>query len=286
MSAGQLDRIPPGTGRWPGISSRQTGLLSLGVMLAVWWVLAAWLATTNERADILLPSPVDVVRSIPGLSVFESPGAELTWGNAIRVIISNTVASGSRLLTGLAIGIATGVGLGLLLGWNWRLRALIGAPLLVIRVIPLLALLPLFLAWFGGRNIGAVAFIAYAVFSMVFISTLEAIRNVNPVVRDYARTLGASPAREYLTVVAPAIVPELTGTIRVVLGVAWAILLAAEFLASQDGIGHILILAQQYAYTDRMILIVLLIMLYTYILDRAFVALADRLTRWVPRESA
>ena len=49
-----------------------------------------------------------------------------------------------------------------------------------------------------------------------------------------------------------------------VLGLAWAILLAAEFLASQDGIGHILILAQQYAYTDRMILIVLLIMLYTF----------------------
>lgn len=285
MSAGQLDRIPVDGRRWAGITSRQTGMLSLGVMLAVWWLLAAWLAATNERAAILLPSPLDVARSVPGLSVFESPGAEITWGNAARVIASNSLASGGRLLAGLALGIASGVGLGLLLGWSWRMRAFIGLPLLFIRVIPLLALLPLFLAWFGGRNVGAVAFIAYAVFSMIFVSTLEAIRNVDPVVRDYARTLGASPAREYLTVVAPGIVPELTGGVRVVLGVAWAILLAAEFLASQDGIGHILILAQQYAYTDRMILIVLLIMVYTYLLDRAFVALADRITRWVPRET-
>jgi sulfonate transport system permease protein len=147
----------------------------------------------------------------------------------------------------------------------------------------LLALLPLFLAWFGGRETGAVAFIAYAVFTMMFISTLEAVRNVDPVVQDYARTLGASRARVYGTVVMPAIVPELTGGVRVVLGLAWAILLAAEFLASQNGVGHILILAQQYAYTDRMILIVLLIMLYTYLLDRAFSAFANRVTRWAPR---
>jgi NitT/TauT family transport system permease protein/taurine transport system permease protein/sulfonate transport system permease protein len=72
--------------------------------------------------------------------------------------------------------------------------------------------------------------------------------------------------------------------VRVVLGLAWAILLAAEFLASQDGMGHILILAQQYAYTDRMILIVLLIMLYTFVLDQTFSALAGRITRWVPRD--
>ena len=82
-----------------------------------------------------------------------------------------------------------GVGAGLLLGWNQQLRYLIEGPLLLIRVIPLLALLPLFLAWFGGREIGAIAFIAYATFTMMFINTLEAVRNVDPVVQDYARTL-------------------------------------------------------------------------------------------------
>ena len=57
----------------------------------------------------------------------------------------------------------------------------------------------------------------------------------------------------------------------VVLGLGWAILLAAEFLAAQAGIGHIMILAQQYFDTSRMILIVMLIMVLTYALDRLVV---------------
>jgi NitT/TauT family transport system permease protein/taurine transport system permease protein/sulfonate transport system permease protein len=257
--------------------------MTVVALLVVWFVAAALVSRTSTRADILLPSPLDVVRAIPGLSVFVGPGAEPTLANAARAIVENTAASGSRLLLGLLLGSLAGVGAGLALGWSRRLRYLIEAPLLAIRVVPLLALLPLFLAWFGGREAGAVSFIAYAVFAILFVSTLEAIRNVDPVTKDFARTLGASPAQVYRTVVVPAIVPELTGSIRVVLGVAWAILLAAEFLASQDGIGHILILAQQYAYTDRMILIVLLIMAYTFALDRVFAWGAARLTRWVPR---
>lgn len=279
----RLGTSPPPTASRSRSASRLQGGLSLLALLVLWTAAAAALARTSDRANVLLPSPVDVVESIPGLSVFAAPGADLTYVNAAHVVVANTIASGGRLLAGLFIGIAVGVGAGLLLGWSKQLRSLIEAPLLLIRVIPLLALLPLFLAWFGGRDVGAVAFIAYAVFAMLFVNTLEAVRNVDPVVQDYARTLGASRARVYATVVAPAIVPELTGGIRVVVGLAWAILLAAEFLASQDGIGHILILAQQYAYTDRMILIVLLIMVYTFVLDRTFVALADRLTRWVPR---
>lgn len=274
---------PPGTVPLPRVGAGLRGMISLLVILAAWAVTAAWLASTTERAAVLLPSPVDVIRAIPGLAVFGAPGAELTYANAARVVVDNSIASGGRLLAGLLAGILLGGGAGLLLGWNQRLRWLIEAPLLLVRVIPLLALLPLFLAWFGGREIGAITFIAYAVFSIVFVATLEAVRNVDPVVQNFARTLGASRAHVYRTVVMPAIVPELTGAMRVVLGLAWAILLAAEFLASQDGIGHILILAQQYAYTDRMILIVLLIMLYTYVLDRAFAALARRMTRWAPR---
>lgn len=253
------------------------------ILFISWWLGAMRVAATSDRADVLLPSPLDVVRSVKGLAVFAGPNADLTYANAVRVVFENSWDSLRRLLLGLLAGSFVGIGAGLLLGWNWRLRSIAEGPLLAIRVIPLLALLPLFLAWFGGRETGNVAFIGFAVFTMLFVNTLEAIRNVDPVVQSYARTLGASPFRVYRTVVMPAIVPELTGGVRVVLGLGWAILLAAEFLASQSGIGHILILAQQYSYTSRMILIVILIMFYTFVLDQAFAALAAYLTRWVPR---
>ena len=90
----------------------------------------------------------------------------------------------------------------------------------------------MFLSWFGRAHVGSIAFVAFAVFSILFINTIEAIRNVDPIARVLAQTPGASRARVYRTVVVPAVVPELVGGMRVVLGLAWAILLAAEFLAA------------------------------------------------------
>ena len=151
------------------------------------------------------------------------------------------------------------------------MRQVFEAPFPILRVMPLFALLPMFLSWFGCAHAGSIAFVAFAVFSMLFINTIEAIRNVDPIARVLAQTPGASRARVYRTVVVPAVVPELVGGMRVVLGLAWAILLAAEFLAAQSGIGRI------------MILIMLLIMLYTFVIDRLVAMTAAYATRWVPR---
>jgi ABC-type nitrate/sulfonate/bicarbonate transport system permease component len=266
------------------LTGRAIGFLVVLLIFGVWWSAALVVARNSERAQILLPSPANVIASIPRLSVFAGPGAEQSYLMALQVIANNTLASAITLFGGLAIGGFVGVGLGLALGWSPRLRWFFEGPLLVIRLIPVLALLPLFLSWFGGSQAGAIAYVAFAVFSMLFVNTLEAIRNVDPMVQVYARTLGASAIRVYRTVVVPAIVPELVGGLRVILGVAWAILLAAEFLAAQSGIGHILVLAQQYFDTSRMILIALLIMLYSYAADRLAVVAGARVTRWVPRK--
>jgi ABC-type nitrate/sulfonate/bicarbonate transport system permease component len=266
------------------IPKRFLGALVLVALLVVWWMSATALSNGSPAASSLLPSPNDVIAAIPRLSVFAGPGTEQTYANALWVIALNTWDSAATLVGGLMIGGVFGVGLGLALGWSGKLRMIFEAPLLVVRVIPLLALLPLFLSWFGGTRAGSITFVAFAVFSMLFVNTLEAIRNVSPLVQTYARTLGASMFRVYRTVVVPAIVPELIGGLRVVLGLAWAILLAAEFLASQSGIGHILILAQQYFDVSRMVLIVILIMIYSFALDRIIVLIGTRCSRWVPRK--
>jgi ABC-type nitrate/sulfonate/bicarbonate transport system permease component len=264
-------------------AGRTTGFLIVLILISLWWVAALVLARISDRAQVLLPSPADVVESIPRLSVFAGPGAQRTYLMGLQVIAENTFASAITLVGGLGLGCLAGIGMGLALGWSQKLRCVFEAPLLVVRVIPILALLPLFLSWFGGTQTGSISFVGFAVFSMLFVNTLEAIRNVDPLVQVYARTLGASAFRVYRTVVMPAILPELVGGLRVVLGLGWAILLAAEFLAAQIGIGHIMILAQQYFDTSRMILIVMLIMILTYALDRLVVLVGARVTRWVPR---
>ena len=274
-----LDRANLLQGRW-------SGLVAILALIGLWWLAALMVQATLMRGEIFLPSPLQVIEAIPRLSVFAGASTPQTLSNGLWVIAENRGSSALTLVGGLTIGGGLGIGLGLAFGWSATLRLVLEGPFLLIRVIPLFALLPLFLSWFGGTRTGAVSFVAFAVFSMLFVNTLEAIRNVSPLVQAYARTLGASRLRVYRCIVVPAIVPELIGGARVVLGLSWAILLAAEFLAAQSGIGRIMILAQQYFDTSRVILIVLLIMVYTLALDRFVAAMGARATRWVPRKDS
>ncbi len=61
-------------------------------------------------------------------------------------------------------------------------------------------------------------------------------------------------------------------------------LLAGEYLGAQNGLGHVLIMAEDYLYTARMALIVVMIMVYTFVLDRLFTLAADWITRWMPKD--
>ena len=247
------------------------------------WILCSWIVTlTFSRPQIVLPYPWQVIAGIKGLAVYKGPGAELTYWHAVEVILVHSFDSAVRLVAGLAIGGALGLATGLLLGMSKYLQKMFQTPLLLIRAIPLFALIPLFLTWFGGTNTGVVSYIAFGVFSMLLVNTIAAIRNVSPLIQNFARTLGASRWRVYRTVVFPAIVPEITGGIRVIVGIAWAILIGAELLAAPSGVGRILTLSEQYSATDRMILIVMLIMIYTLIVDYFVIRATRYLNRWSP----
>lgn len=253
-------------------------------LLVAWSVGASYVQARRPRGEVLLPGPWNVVQDLPGLGVFVGRAGEATYESALHAVLIHSLASTQRLVGGVLLGAALGIGTGLVLGWSPRLRSVAEGPLLTVRTIPILALIPLFLTWFGGREIGAVIFIGFAVFAMLLVNTLEAIRNVDPLMQQFAGTLGASKFHVYRTVVIPSIVPELIGGMRVVLGLAWAILLAAEYLAAQSGLGRVLILAQQYSMTSRMILVMLLLMLYTLVVDLVFQKVSERATRWVPRQ--
>ena len=247
------------------------------------WIFSSWVVSlTFSRPQIVLPYPWQVLAGIKGLGVYKGPGAELTYWNAIEIVLIHSFDSAVRLAAGLLIGGGLGLATGLLLGMSQYLQKMFQVPLLLIRAIPLFALIPLFLTWFGGTNTGVVSYIAFGVFSMLLVNTIAAVKNVQPLIQDFARTLGASRWHVYRTVVLPAIVPEISGGIRVIVGIAWAILIGAELLAAPSGVGRILTLSEQYSATDRMILIVLLIMIYTLIVDYFVVRTVRYLNRWSP----
>ena len=264
------------------------GILGLIIIVIIWFGLSQYFKIINpERASILMPSPLQVItESLKGLSSYygmNMPGEysqELSYGNAFLVIGYHSFMTIARLLIGVTIGIVVGVLIGMLLAWNNYLKWLFEIPILIIRAIPPLALIPLFLIWFGGNELGNITYIAFVIASMISINTIVAIGNVNPIYRNFAFTLGANKWRVFRTVVLPTIIPELGGGIRVVIGISWAVTLGAEYLAAQTGLGRIMILSEKFLFTGRMIIIILLFMLYAFILNQLFLRILNRITKW------
>jgi sulfonate transport system permease protein len=209
-------------------------------------------------------------------------GAERSYLAALLSLVSHSADTILRLLCGLLTGGILGLPLGLAVSWSRWTRRLVELPVQFLRTLPLLAMVPLFQLWFGTYFVGKVLFVAYGIGVIVFAGTVNAVRNVPQIYIDNARTLGASRATLYRTVVLPAILPEMRSTVLLSLGTGWGAVLGAEYLGAQSGLGYIIVYAGQFAYLDRMFLIALLFIIYTSISYRAVSMLTSRLLEWAP----
>ncbi len=271
----------------PKIKINPVRLAGIIVLLLTWEVAAIYVKSHYEFSTQVLP-PIEyvVTVSFPGLATFGAGGLggydEPSYLGALVVLSRESLATLARVLGGTFVGLVLGVGAGLLMWWSGILRRIIEPVILLIRNVPPLALMPLFLLWFGAREIGSILFIVFAVSMMVVINTTTAIRNLAPVYQRYALTLGATRAQILKTVIVPAITPEVAGGIRVILAMAWAITLGAEFLGAQSGIGRIILFSMSFLATGRMIVILILFVLYAFIIYRAFGLVIKYTTRWMP----
>ena len=207
-------------------------------------------------------------------------GFRKNFTQATLVLFDSSLITILRLFIGVGLGILIGVSSGLLLGINSLVREISLPPILLLRTIPIMALIPLFLFWFGTREIGIIIFIIFAVFSIMIVSTLEAIRNVPNILLNYSRCLGATKFQTYRTIVIPYILPNLNGSIRVILGISFALVLAGELLATDRGLGWLMILSERYLQTGRMMVIVIIFIIYTIILNTIFIKLSNKVNHW------
>jgi ABC-type nitrate/sulfonate/bicarbonate transport system permease component len=266
------------------IRAHLVGLLSVALLIGAWEVAAHWLAATNPNGADLLPTVEHVItKSIPETAGFSnrslSEVSEPNYFDAALVLAQQSWITLLRLLVGSAIGVLVGVVIGSLIATTRIGRAVFEPPVLAARNIPPLALIPLFVVWFGDREEGKIIYVAFVVFSMVVINTVHAIDNVDPVLVRYARTLGAKGRKIYTTVLLPAILPELAAGLKVVIGLSWAIVLAAEFIAADNGLGSLLIIGQTFFNVGLMLVVVILFVVYSLVLNAVF----DRLTRYFAR---
>jgi sulfonate transport system permease protein len=195
------------------------------------------------------------------------------------------LASFERLLAGIGLGLVVGIGTGLGVSASKTARSVLSSPAHFLRMVPFLALAPLFEVWFGKSDVGAIFFIAYGSVVVSFVGVVNAVGLVPPVQLARARTEGATRWQIYRWVVLPSIVPAMRATILVVIGLGWTLDVAAEMLGSQSGLGVIMEYALRFAYTGRVILVSFVYLLYAALSFYLVQWLTGWAIRWHPSQA-
>jgi ABC-type nitrate/sulfonate/bicarbonate transport system permease component len=268
---------------------RLLAIVSVAGLIVIWHtvsLLAGRSPLTNQR---LVPTAVDLARSFDDLSSYWPGGLGIdattssgnnAFGIGVLALLYNSLATALRLTVGVLLGAVVAVALAAIIGWSDTLRRMFELPSHIVRVLPLLALAPVFNLWFGSTERGAVFFIAFATFATLFVMTLTALANVSGSYVDYARSLGASRARAYLTVVLPAGLPALRAGVLLALGFGWSMALASEFLGQSVGLGNIINRAQEFGQTNTIALVGLFVMVYGALSYVLAARIFDYLIRW------
>ncbi len=240
-------------------------------------LIAAWTAVTGSGLwpplikPIFLPSPVDVFHAFVRLAEQGYQGRSLAHHVGIRFY---------RFATAFSFCILVGVPVGLLMGMSRPIRAVVEPPIQAIRPIPKLALLPLFLIWFGIGNLSKIVVIAAPVFPLIAISAMQAVRSVSQKKIQAAQALGAGPWTVFWRVVLPASLPGIFTGIRVSISIGVTMLVGAELTATSDGIAWMALTAAEYLSTDIVLVGVIIMAAMGYGLDRLFRAIEARVVHW------
>ncbi|CUJ64779.1 MULTISPECIES: aliphatic sulfonate ABC transporter permease SsuC [Achromobacter] len=230
------------------------------------WQLAAQAGWLSSR---ILPAPSAVAAAAWSLAV----SGEL-WQH-VRI-------SALRALWGLLLGGGLGLVLGLLNGSSRTAETLLDTTLQMIRNIPVLALIPLVILWFGIEETAKLALLSLGVFFPVYLNTFHGIRSVDPALIEMGRSYGLTGWRLYRDVILPGALPSILVGLRFALGLVWVILIVTETISAQSGIGYMTMNAREFLQTDVVLLGILLYALLGKAADTLARLLERRLLRWNP----
>lgn len=235
------------------------------VLIALWQAASAlgWLSTR------VLPAPLAVVQA-----AWELTASGELWTH-VRV-------SAGRALAGLAIGGGLGLLLGLLTGSLRTAETLLDSTIQMVRNIPALALIPLVILWFGIDESAKLFLISVSVFFPIYLNTFHGIRNVDPALIEMGRTYGLTRWQLYRDIILPGALSSILVGLRFSLGLMWVILIVAETISAQSGIGYLTMNAREFLQTDVVLVGILLYALLGKLADVFARALEHWWLRWHP----
>ncbi|HLI03820.1 MAG TPA: ABC transporter permease [Terracidiphilus sp.] len=157
------------------------------------------------------------------------------------LIVKYIVASVFRVTWGFSLAVLAAVPLGLAAGWYRRLEMALNPILQILRPISPLAWIPIAILWFGVGDLAAVFLIFVGCFLPLLLTVIDAVRSVPAVYVDAGRNFGLRPVELMRRILYPAIVPRLMTGLRITLGIAWLVVVAAEMIAVNSGLGFLIV---------------------------------------------
>lgn len=183
-------------------------------------------------------------------------------------------------MTGLCLGVVTGVPLGLLMGWFKGIDRFVNPIFEIIRPIPPISWIPLTVLWLG-IGLQAKAFIIYfSAFIPCVINSYTGIKLTNKTLINVAKTSGAGTVETFIKVGIPSAMPLAFSGIRVAVGNAWSTLVAAEMLAASAGLGYMISMGRLYARPDIILLGMIVIGIIGAIFNGLLTLIENRVIKW------
>src|SRR6056297_3106557 len=189
-------------------------------------------------------------------------------------------ASLRRIVVGIAISAFIGLPLGVLIGFFTRLRKLTYSPIQFVRMISPLSWMPIALLLFTSFESAVHFLIIMATICPIILNIAIGVMNINPQWLKMALNQGANNIQLIQTIVLPYSIPHMLTSIRLALGIAWIVLVPAEFLGVSSGLGYLINDARDTMEYDKLMAIIIAIGILGFILDRIFQKLQHRLGPW------
>ena len=226
------------------------GLLAFLIIAFVWEVLARCSGWSSH----IFP---DLLTVASGMWQLLSDGT----------LIRHTVASLFRVTAGFYLAVLLGVPLGILLGRIWLIRSFLNPVIQFLRPISPLAWIPLAMLWFGIGDPPAIFLIFLSSFFPMVVSTTIAVSNINPTYFQVAANFKFTGWEMLSMLILPAIIPEVVTALRLTITIAWLVVVAAEMIAVQSGLGYLILDARNALRMDYVMAGMIVIGLIGIVLD-------------------
>lgn len=230
--------------------------LFIGLIIFGWWFVTKG-NTVEERilVPLILPSPVEVLQAFPKLHMEQG-------------LVRSVGVSFQRVGTGFSLAIIAALSLGIYMASFAGISAFFRPLALIGSYIPIVCLVPLSMAWWGGGEMQKIGFLFIACFVVLLPLVMKAINNVDPAYIDVAKTKGASQWQLVKNVLVPVAMPDIWDHLRGVYGVGWGWIILAEVVNSQNGLGYLMSISERRGQTASIFAIIIVIVIVATICDK------------------